>query len=274
MERGIVAREPETTESRQGGRQGRAPTGDRQALIDSAVQLFERSGYDPSAVQSLVEAVANSKKPASTGGRQNSRRVRDPEGARRALLESAVRLFEQKGYAATSVQSIVEGAELTKGAFYHHFESKEDLLRRVHDEFINYQLGRARNVLADAQQSPEQVLRRLVAEALLEPMSIYKSEIAVFLQERRFLSGEVFAEIQHKRDEFEQYFVDAIDAGMQAGVFRKLGPPRLIAFGIIGMGAWTHVWLDLSGPVSPREIGDIYAEILLNGLMESATDHE
>ncbi len=265
--RGVVAREAKSTGVRQGTRKRRPSERDQQALLESARRLFEEKGYDAAEVQSLVEAVANTT--AASAARTDGRRVRDPEGARRALLESAVRLFEQNGYAATSVQSIVEGAELTKGAFYHHFDSKEDLLRRVHDEFINYQLGRARNVLADTGQSTAETLRRLIAEALLEPMSLYKSEITVFLQERRFLSGAVFSEIQHKRDEFEQYFVDVIERGMNEGVFRKLAPARLVAFGIIGMGAWTHVWLDLDGPVSPREIGNIYAEILLKGLLET-----
>lgn len=247
----------------------RAPEPDREALIESARRLFEQNGYDPADIETLVEAVAKTRK---AGGKPDGRRVRDPEGARKALMASAVRLFERNGYAATSVQSIVEGADLTKGAFYHHFDSKEDLLRRVHDEFINYQLGRARTVLADTDQPPDVTLRRLIAEALLEPMSIYKSEITVFLQERRFLSGEVFAEIQHKRDEFEHCFVDVIDRGMKGGVFRRVGPPRLVAFGIIGMGAWTHVWLDLGGPVTPREIGNIYAEILLRGLLDPADE--
>ena len=202
--------------------------------------------------------------------RTRGRRIRDPEGARRALLKHAVQLFEANGYAATSVQSIVDAAGLTKGAFYHHFETKEDLLCRVHDEFINYQLGRARAVMADQTQRPDQLLRRLITEALLEPMSIYKSEITVFMQERRFLSGEAFAEIQQKRDEFERFFVEVIERGMREQVFRQIGPPRLVAFGVIGMGGWSHVWLDLSGPVSPGEIGGIFADILIDGLIERA----
>ncbi|WP_230981336.1 TetR/AcrR family transcriptional regulator [Mycobacterium malmoense] len=208
----------------------------------------------------------------SSRARTPGRRTRDPEGARRAFLASAVQLFEQNGYAATSVQSIVEAAGMTKGAFYHHFDSKEDLLCRVHDEFINYQLGRARNVMADQTQSCDQLLRRLIIEALLEPMSIYKSEITVFMQERRFLSGEVFAEVQHKRDEFERFFVEVVERGMDEGVFRKLGPPRLVAFGIIGTGAWSHVWLDISGPVSLHDIGVMFADMLLGGLVESTTN--
>ncbi|WP_265415746.1 hypothetical protein [Mycobacterium malmoense] len=92
------------------------------------------------------------------------------------------------------------------------------------------------------------------------------------MQERRFLSGEVFAEVQHKRDEFERFFVEVVERGMDEGVFRKLGPPRLVAFGIIGTGAWSHVWLDISGPVSLHDIGVMFADMLLGGLVESTTN--
>lgn len=197
--------------------------------------------------------------------------VRDPEGARRALLDSAIHLFEQFGYAATSVQRVVDRAGLTKGAFYHHFSNKDDLLLQVHDEFIDFQLERARTVVADPDLGPDERLHRLITEALLEPLSVYKSEITVFIQERRFLSGEVFAEVQAKRDEFERYFVDVIEQGMREGVFRQVGPARLVAFGIIGMGAWTHVWLDAEGPTSPTEIGNIYGSLLLDGLLDAPT---
>ncbi|GEE01639.1 TetR family transcriptional regulator [Gordonia spumicola] len=196
-----------------------------------------------------------------------TKRTRDPEGARAQLLASGVRLFERRGYAATSVQAIVEDAGLTKGAFYHHFGSKEDLLKRVHDEFINYQVGRARAVVNVPDATPVEKLRGLIVEALLEPMSMYKSEITVFMQERRFLEGELFTEIQRKRDEFEGFFVDVIEQGMELGVFRREGSPRLVAFGVIGMGAWTHVWLDLDGPMTPRQIGEIYANTILGGLV-------
>jgi TetR/AcrR family transcriptional regulator, cholesterol catabolism regulator len=199
-------------------------------------------------------------------GRKRAR-VRDPEGARRALLEAGVQLFEKQGYAATSVQSLVDAAGLTKGAFYHHFESKGDLLRRMHDDFIDHQLRCARTVLSEPGLTTDQRLRRLVVEALLEPMAIYKAEITVFLQEFRFLSGETFDDIKRKRDEFERYFVDLIEHGMDEGVFRRVGPARVVAFGIIGMGAWTHTWLDLAGPIQPTEIGSMFADVLLGGLV-------
>jgi TetR/AcrR family transcriptional repressor of nem operon len=47
--------------------------------------------------------------------------------AKDKLLDAAVLVVRQKGYAATSVDDLCEAAGVTKGAFFHHFESKEDL---------------------------------------------------------------------------------------------------------------------------------------------------
>lgn len=46
---------------------------------------------------------------------------------RARLLEEAAKLFYARGFAATSLEQIAEGAEVTKGAIYRHFASKEDL---------------------------------------------------------------------------------------------------------------------------------------------------
>jgi AcrR family transcriptional regulator len=47
---------------------------------------------------------------------------------RQRVLDEAQRLFRERGYAATSLEQIAEAAEVTKGAIYGHFSSKEDLL--------------------------------------------------------------------------------------------------------------------------------------------------
>jgi len=54
--------------------------------------------------------------------------------ARERLLESAKRLFSQKGYYATSVEDIVESVGLSKGAFYFYFKSKEELFKSLVEE--------------------------------------------------------------------------------------------------------------------------------------------
>lgn len=47
------------------------------------------------------------------------------------ILNQAKRLFLERGYHGTSIDDITEAAGLTKGALYWHFESKEDLLKRI-----------------------------------------------------------------------------------------------------------------------------------------------
>ena len=55
-------------------------------------------------------------------------RAESMERTRQRLLAEAQRLFRERGYAATSLEQIAEAAEVTKGAIYGHFASKEDLL--------------------------------------------------------------------------------------------------------------------------------------------------
>jgi len=48
-------------------------------------------------------------------------------GARTKLLDAALSVIRTKGYSATSVDELCAAAGVTKGAFFHHFRSKEDL---------------------------------------------------------------------------------------------------------------------------------------------------
>lgn len=58
-----------------------------------------------------------------------------PEVTQRRILDTAKRLFIEQGYANTSIQNIVdELGDLSKGAIYHHFKSKEDIFKRLNEE--------------------------------------------------------------------------------------------------------------------------------------------
>ncbi len=50
-----------------------------------------------------------------------------PQNSKIKLLEAALHVIRTKGYAATTVEDICQSANLTKGSFFHHFKSKDDL---------------------------------------------------------------------------------------------------------------------------------------------------
>ena len=63
-------------------------------------------------------------------------RNKHPEQTVQLILETAARLFAQKGYDETSMQDIMDATHLSKGAIYHHFPSKLDILLRIADQIL------------------------------------------------------------------------------------------------------------------------------------------
>jgi AcrR family transcriptional regulator len=77
-------------------------------------------------------------------------RVRDPIALRQTLLDHAEELFFARGYDRTSVEDVLAAASSTKGAFYHHFPSKEALLEALADRLAERSVAGAAEVLDDA----------------------------------------------------------------------------------------------------------------------------
>ncbi|WP_394834779.1 TetR/AcrR family transcriptional regulator [Pendulispora rubella] len=55
--------------------------------------------------------------------------------SKRKLLDAALYVIRAKGYSATRIEDVCEAAGLTKGSFFHHFKSKEDLALAAADHF-------------------------------------------------------------------------------------------------------------------------------------------
>ena len=58
------------------------------------------------------------------------------EETRRGIMESAVQLFSRSGYDAASVDEICQAAGISKGAFYHHFPSKQQLFLSIIEDWL------------------------------------------------------------------------------------------------------------------------------------------
>ncbi|RIV40542.1 TetR/AcrR family transcriptional regulator [Micromonospora radicis] len=210
-------------------------------------------------------ARATSSRPAGTRRRQRWPDGYDPENTRKSLITSALELFERRGFDRTSVQEIADQARLTKGAFYHHFESKDDLLRHIQDEYLDAQLAAIQQIEAGS-DDPRVRVAELIRFSLTS-VAEYRAHVTIFYQERRYLTGELFAEVTRKRDLVEAAFAGMIQDGLAKGAFRADVDSRIVTFGLVGMCAWAYQWLNVGGPLSVDEVARQFSAMVLDGLV-------
>lgn len=90
-----------------------------------------------------------------------SRQQENAEATREALLESALSAFIEHGYGGVSIDAIAREARVTKGAFYHHFGSKQELLAECYERQV-------RTIAEDLDKVPAHVDKWAEAAALAE----------------------------------------------------------------------------------------------------------
>ena len=93
--------------------------------------------------------------------RKATRRQEYSATTKKALVDVAAELFTAQGYAGTSLDEIVAGARVTKGALYHHFKGKQDLFEAVFVEVEDDAAARINAAIKSTQDPWEKALTGL-----------------------------------------------------------------------------------------------------------------
>ncbi len=80
-------------------------------------------------------------------------------GVRNRLLETAARLFYERGYNSTGINEVIREAGIAKASFYHHFKTKEDLLVVTLEQRHDRMMGELRGVIAEGITAGEKIAR-------------------------------------------------------------------------------------------------------------------
>lgn len=188
----------------------------------------------------------------------------------REIIDAAARLFDQKGYAATSIQDVADAVGILKGSLYYYINSKEDLLFGVLQDCHHSSMRH----LEKWQQVEGDALVRLRAfiegHVLANLADLVK--IGVFLHDFRYLSDERRAAIVRDRDVYDRYLRDLIEQGQSEGLVDPDADPKLTAMALLGMMNWVYQWYKPSGRVQPLELARHFADLALSGLSASAGD--
>jgi AcrR family transcriptional regulator len=175
------------------------------------------------------------------------------EATRTALLETARRLFAERGYAAVGTEEIVRATGVTRGALYHHFADKRELFEAVYEEVES---GLVEQISATVLTSAEDPLQALHAgaEAFLDACEDPAVQRIALVDAPSVLGWERWREIGMR------YGLGLVQATVQAAIDagqieqQPVGPLAHLLLGAIDEGAMLIARAQDSG-TTRREVG-------------------
>jgi AcrR family transcriptional regulator len=195
--------------------------------------------------------------------------VKDGIETRERLLRAAISLYSAKGFGGASVEDICRRAGVTKGAFYHHFESKAHLIMAIHNGFVDLQIAEITAVIEKGLPPEESLAEAIVV--IIRNILNHKASISLFIREYPAMPRDVDRALRDRRLQYEQLLAGVIDRGRESGVLHSELPTNVLLYGILGMGAWATQWYDPKRAPAPEEIGRNYARMVIDGLASPVT---
>lgn len=183
---------------------------------------------------------------------------------REQIQEVAGRLFSERGYHATSMRDLAGQLGMQGGSLYAHISGKEDLLV----EIVQQAARQFDAALLPLQGEPLPADRKLreAMERHIQVVADNMESATVFFHEWKHLSPEAYAHVTGWRDTIDAFYRDLVAEGIRGGVFRPDLDVKMTANLILSAVNWTYTWYRPGGPLTPGDVAERYADMLLVGL--------
>lgn len=205
------------------------------------------------------------------------KRVRRKEARPGELIEAALALFVEKGFAATRVEEVAQRAGVSKGTLFLYFASKEDLFRAVVRANISNQLSAMERELQGHEGSSEALLRRCMhhwwthigSTKAAGISKLIMSEASNFPELAHFYQSEVVQPA-------EQLIRRILERGERSGEFRAVHPVYGV-FSVVAPMLFLVLWQHSLGAcgacsvaIEPQAYIDSQIDVMLYGLRAAA----
>jgi AcrR family transcriptional regulator len=197
----------------------------------------------------------------------NSARVK-PGFQKAKMLETARRLFWEKGYNATSMREIALSYGCRPANIYNFFSDKEEILFEVLREEMEQIIHPIKHLEEDDHTSPIEQLRFVIESHLKVTLSYRRSSGLLFDVALDGLSPGKRKKIVDFRDTYDRIIRKIIHRSIDAGYFPEVDV-RLAGFMIASMITRTRIWFHPKKGVSVSELADFISQFAFNGLRGS-----
>lgn len=195
-------------------------------------------------------------------GLLDGRRSRDSE-----VLETAVRLFSEKGYAATSVQDVADALGMLKGSLYYYIDTKETLLRRIFENSHDEVRAIAERHVA-AEGAPLERLAAFLEEYALWYVT-HLPRASLFAREWRYASDELRAVMTKQRKYYDNVLRDFIITAQESVEIRKDLDVRLATYFVMSAVSSLPDWFNPRGSQKADQVVAEYARMAVALLVNS-----
>lgn len=182
------------------------------------------------------------------------------------ILAVAERLFNEKGYLATSVRDLADGLGMEAASLYSHFKSKDEILWHVAERCAEDFFASIEPIAASQLHTQKKLTDMIVAHVGVITRNIDAS--AVFFREWRHLPEPRRSNYAALRNRYEGIFRAVVRKGIEENLFKN-HDEGFSTRTIMSALNWTHTWYRADGELSPEEIGQHLAGILLQGLVRT-----
>jgi len=186
------------------------------------------------------------------------------------MLETARRLFWEKGYNATSMREIAIVYGCRPANIYNFFSDKEEILFEVLREEMEQIINPIKHLEEDDGTSPIEQLRFIIESHLRVTLSYRRSAKLLFDVALDSLSPGKRKKIIDFRDTYDRIIRKVIRRGIDTGYFPGIDV-RLAGFMIASMITRTRIWFHPKKGVSVSELADFIFKFAFNGLRGSRT---
>lgn len=180
------------------------------------------------------------------------------------LLGVATRLFARHGFEGTSVQDIVDAAGVTKGAMYHYYDSKDDLLYEVYHKLLTMQTSHL-EAIAAGPGTPEERLRAAAVDVVQTSLDNL-DDMIVFFRSLHMLPADKQSQVRAERRDYQDKFRALVDEGVADGTFRSDVPSDIVVHFFLSVVNQLGSWYHPEGQLSAGQVGELFTELLIGGL--------
>ena len=159
------------------------------------------------------------------------RDVKDPEIRRAEIMDAAMLLFMEKGYANTTTQDIVDKVNISRGLLYYHFKNKEDILYCLVERYSEKLLRDIHVIVNDDDKTAIEKIRAFIDATIISTDNVTAEgtelQKTVDLEENRYMLDK----LSHKLiEKLTIYFERIINQGISEKVFSVKYPSETAEF--------------------------------------------